>query len=153
MAHAASAMTHLVRLIVLSCLLACASLAADTLPELRLQIGMHLIQAEVAATPEARERGLMFRDELAPNQGMLFVFERTEPTAMWMKNTPLPLAVAFIDERGVILNIEEMAPHTETVHPSRGPARYALEMAGGWFSRRGVKPGDRVIGLPALSAR
>jgi len=128
-------------------------LAAAAAPEVALQIGMHIVRAEVAASPAARTRGLMFRESLAPNQGMLFIFDATEPASIWMRNTLLPLAVAFIDQRGVILNIEEMAPQSDDIHASKGPARYALEMIGGWFARRGVKPGDRVLGLPGASDR
>ncbi|HVK56475.1 MAG TPA: DUF192 domain-containing protein [Burkholderiales bacterium] len=118
------------------------------LPEIQLQIGMRLVQAEVANTSEARMKGLMGRKQLDDNQGMLFVFERPEIQSMWMRNTPLPLAVAFIDERGVILNISEMVPFDDTPHSSVGIAKYALEMNGGWFSQHGVKAGDKVKRLP-----
>lgn len=132
-----------------SCALLCVlPLSAEPLPQARLQIGMHLVQAEVANTPESRTQGLMRRTELARNQGMLFIFEDPQRQAMWMRNTLLPLAVAFIDRQGVILNIEEMQPRTDTVHPSAGPASYALEMNSGWFSGHGIKPGDEVKGLP-----
>jgi uncharacterized membrane protein (UPF0127 family) len=118
------------------------------LPEARLQIGMHLIQAEVAATSASRAKGLMNRKELDKNQGMLFIFDYANIHAMWMRNTPLPLSVAFMDEHGVIINIAEMKPFTDTTHASSGPAKYALEMNAGWFSERGIKAGDQVLGLP-----
>lgn len=120
---------------------------ADTLPQVQLQIGMHIIKAEVAANNEARMQGLMFRKSLEKNQGMLFVFDSSDLHAMWMKNTPLPLSVAFIDEKGVILNIEEMKPFTDAIHAAIKPARYALEMNSGWFNQKGVKAGDVVANL------
>lgn len=135
-------------------LLASIALAAFALPALgalpttNLVIGTNKVVAEVATTPDERSTGLMNRFSLQPDHGMLFVFERTEPLAFWMKNTYIPLSVAFMDERGRILNIEDMAPQTETTHWSTGPARYALEMRKGWFAERGVKAGDRVDGLP-----
>jgi uncharacterized protein len=121
--------------------------AAD-LPTTTLAIGNHRITAEVASTPEQRATGLMNRFSLRPDHGMLFVFERAEPQAFWMKNTYIPLSIAFMDSSGRILNIEDMAPQTESSHWSRGPAQFALEMRKGWFAERGVRPGDRVDGIP-----
>jgi uncharacterized protein len=132
-------------------LFALAAHAAAALPTANLSIGAHKVVAEVAATPDERATGLMNRFSLQPDHGMLFVFERTEPLAFWMKNTFIPLSIAFIDERGRIVNIEDMAPQTEVTHWSTAPARYALEMRKGWFAERGVKPGDRVDGLPAAA--
>jgi len=121
---------------------------AQSLPEVSLQIGMHVIRAEVAATPESRAHGLMQRQQLDKNQGMLFVFDQADIHAMWMKNTPLPLSVAFIDKNGIILNIAEMKPFTQTTHPASAPAIYALEMNSGWFVERGIKAGSKIKGLP-----
>ncbi|MCE2985143.1 MAG: DUF192 domain-containing protein [Burkholderiales bacterium] len=118
-----------------------------TLPTQRLTIGMHVIQAEVAATPPQRQSGLMFRTKLPPNGGMLFVFDEKTQHCMWMRNTLIALSVAFIDDKGRIINIEDMQPKTETVHCARQAARYALEMELGWFSKRGIKPGATVKGL------
>lgn len=123
------------------------ALAAE-LPTTTLTIGSHKVTAEVASTPEQRATGLMNRFSLRPDHGMLFVFERPEPQAFWMKNTYIPLSIAFIDASGRILNIEDMAPQTENSHWSRGAAQYALEMRKGWFAERGVRPGDRVEGIP-----
>jgi uncharacterized membrane protein (UPF0127 family) len=131
------------------CLLSIAAYAERTLARQRLQIGMHIIQAEVANDQESRTHGLMNRKELSGSSGMLFVFDQPSNQAMWMKDTLIPLSVAFIDANGVILNIEEMKPLTETVHGSAGSAKFALEMSGGWFSRRHVKPGDQVRGVEA----
>jgi len=92
----------------------------------------------------------MFRPRLAPDSGMLFVFEEDDVRRFWMKNTFIPLSIAFIDRAGVIANILEMTPHdTTTPYRSARPVRYALEMNSGWFLSRGVGPGDTVHGLPA----
>jgi uncharacterized membrane protein (UPF0127 family) len=120
---------------------------AAGLPTVALTINGHKLTAEVAATPEERATGLMNRFSLRPDNGMLFVFERPEPLSFWMKNTFIPLSIAFLDADGRILNIEDMAPQTETTHWSKGPALYALEMRKGWFAERGLKSGDRVEGL------
>jgi uncharacterized membrane protein (UPF0127 family) len=122
------------------------------LPTLALSAGIHVIQAEVASTTPARAQGLMFRKSLAPNQGMLFVFAEVERQCMWMRNTYVPLSVAFMDEAGVILNIADMTPQTENSHCSAGPARYALEMNQGWFAAKGIKPGARISGLAKAPA-
>ncbi|MGH8707586.1 MAG: DUF192 domain-containing protein [Burkholderiales bacterium] len=120
------------------------------LPTVQLGAGMHLIRAEVAARDAARAMGLMHRTALAPNGGMLFVFDDHAVHCMWMKNTPLPLSVAFIDEDGAIINIADMQPHTEDSHCAARPARYALEMAQGWFAERGIRAGFRLRGLEKL---
>jgi uncharacterized membrane protein (UPF0127 family) len=123
------------------------------LPTLSLSAGIHVVQAEVANTDESRARGLMFRKSLAANHGMLFVFPEAGPQCMWMRNTYLPLSVAFIDERGVIINIADMQPQTDDSHCATRPARYALEMNQGWFAGKGIKPGARISGIdktPAL---
>jgi len=118
-----------------------------------LGAGMHLIHAEVADRDAARALGLMQRAALAPNGGMLFVFEERGLHCMWMKNTPLPLSVAFVDERGVIVNIADMQPLTEESHCAKRPARFALEMAQGWFAARGIRAGTRLRGLEQLAPR
>ncbi len=123
---------------------------ADPLITYRLKIKDHDIRTEVAATEAARLRGLMFRDRLAENSGMMFLYPRAEITAMWMKNTRIPLSVAFIDAKGRILNVADMEPFSETAHVSAGPAAYALEMNRGWFGKRGIKAGDVVKGLKQL---
>jgi uncharacterized membrane protein (UPF0127 family) len=117
------------------------------LPTMALNAGIHLIQAEVANTFETRMIGLMHRKELGANRGMLFVFPDLARHCMWMKNTYVPLSVAFIDERGVILNIADMQPLDETSHCAAAPARFALEMNLGWFAAKGVKPGARISGI------
>lgn len=121
--------------------------AQGPLPILTLTIEGQTVRAEVAATFESRAKGLMHREKLGKNDGMLFVFDQVGYHAMWMKNTLIPLAVAFVDEEGKIINIIEMQPHSETQHMAAGPARYALEMNSGWFKDRKIGPGTVVKGL------
>ena len=125
---------------------------AQTLPVTRLSAGIHIIQAEVASTPETRSRGLMFRENLAPNQGMLFVFEQKAGQCFWMRNTLIPLSIAFLEDDGTIINIEDMAPKTENNHCSHKPARYALEMTQGWFQQKGFKSGMKLGGFNGRQA-
>jgi len=122
--------------------------AGDPLPTVALTINGHKITAEVAATPEHRATGLMHRFSLRPDHGMVFVFEHAEPQAFWMKNTFIPLSIAFMAADGRIINVDDMAPHDERTHLSKGPALYALEMRKGWFAERGIRAGDVVKGLP-----
>jgi uncharacterized membrane protein (UPF0127 family) len=111
---------------------------------------MHLIRAEVAADFSTRGRGLMHRKSLAPNAGMLFVFDEASIHCMWMKNTYIPLSVAFLDAQGTIVNIADMQPHNEQSHCASRPSLYALEMTQGWFAQRGIKPGVKLGGLEKL---
>jgi uncharacterized protein len=122
----------------------------DGLPVVQLNAGMHLIRAELAADYTSRMRGLMFRATMPVNAGMLFIFDDLGRQCMWMKNTLLPLSVAFLDERGAIINVEDMQPQTEDSHCASRPARYALEMNRGWFAARGIKPGTRIGGIPGV---
>ena len=122
------------------------------LPSVQLQSGMYLVKAEVANDYSTRMQGLMMREKMAPNEGMLFVFPDRENQCMWMKNTLLPLSVAFIDEAGVILNIENMQPQTENSHCSAAAARYALEMNLGWFKAKNIKAGSKFSGLEKAGA-
>ena len=113
-----------------------------------LTINGNKLTAEVAKTNEQQMTGLMYRFSLKPDHGMVFVFDRSEQRAFWMKNTYIPLSIAFVTADGRILNIEDMAPRDESSHLSAGPAMYAIEMRKGWFAERGIKAGDRVSGLP-----
>lgn len=124
-----------------------AAAVAQPLPVMELTAGFHRIEAEVAANNEARMHGLMQRKSMPVQRGMLFVFERDAQHCMWMKNTYLPLSVAFLDAQGRILNIEDMQPHSEDNHCAAQPARFALEMNVGWFAQRGIKRGDRIGGI------
>jgi uncharacterized membrane protein (UPF0127 family) len=114
-------------------------------------VGGFKIQAEVAATELQQETGLMFRTHMDENDGMIFVFPESARKAFWMRNTYLPLTVAFLDDQGVVLNLEDMQPQTENPHWSSGPAKYALEMNQGWFAKRGIAPGAKMEGLDRLS--
>ncbi len=120
-----------------------------TLPVRQLSAGMYRIDAEVADTPAGLQRGLMFRQELGQQSGMLFLFPYAGTQCMWMRNTLVPLSVAFLRDDGTVVNIEDMAPQTETSHCSSEPVRAALEMNEGWFARHGIKPGMQIKGLPA----
>jgi uncharacterized membrane protein (UPF0127 family) len=123
--------------------------AGEDLPTIPLSINGHRLVAEIAATTETRTTGLMHRFSLKPDHGMLFIFSAPQPLAFWMKNTFVPLSIAFIGADGRILNIEDMAPQTEMTHPSRGPALWTLEMKKGWFADRGIGVGAEVKGLEA----
>jgi len=131
---------------VVGCLLSLTSAAAE-LPRIELSAGFYRIQAEVAADDGSRMTGLMHRRSMPANQGMLFVFTQPERHCMWMRNTFLPLSVAFLDEDGRIVNIEDMQPQTEDNHCAAKAARYALEMNLGWFAGKGIKPGMRIGGI------
>jgi uncharacterized membrane protein (UPF0127 family) len=117
--------------------------AKDSL--LPLTIKGKTIKVEVARTGKEQERGLMFRERMGKDEGMLFVYEREERLSFWMKNTRLPLSIAFIDKGGKIVDIQDMEPFSLDTHTSAYPARYALEMNRGWFAREGIKVGDLVI--------
>ena len=120
---------------------------ADRLRLLDLKIRGVEISAEIAATPATRAQGLMYRKQLAKNQGMLFIFPEPDYYGMWMLNTYIPLSVAFLDKQGVILNIADMAPLTKESHGAVAPAKFALEMNLGWFKAHNIKAGDQVLGL------
>jgi uncharacterized membrane protein (UPF0127 family) len=118
------------------------------LPVTNLRIGTHNLRVEVVSTDEQRAKGLMHREKLAKNDGMLFIFDEPGYHGMWMMNTLIPLSVAFLDGEGRILNIEDMEPQTLDSHAAAGPARYAIEANKGWFAERRIKPGEKVAGLP-----
>jgi len=120
---------------------------ALALPTVELNAGIHLIHAELADNESARMLGLMYRDSLAPNHGMLFIFDETDTHCMWMRNTLLPLSVAFIDNDGAIVNVEEMQARTDATHCARRGVHYALEMAAGWYKAHGLGPGSVIRGI------
>lgn len=124
--------------------------AQAEMPHADLSVGFYRVDAEVAATLPDRMQGLMQRTSLGPQQGMVFSFTYVDRHCMWMKNTLIPLSVAFLDEQGVIVNIADMQPQTENNHCAAAPTRYALEMNRGWFSQRGIRAGMRVNGLEKL---
>jgi uncharacterized membrane protein (UPF0127 family) len=118
------------------------------LQRIKLSAGMHLIDTQVAASPEQRSTGLMFRKEMPPSEGMLFVFEQATTQCFWMKNTLLPLTAAFVADDGTIVNLADMKPQTTDSHCSAQPVRYVLEMNQGWFRKKGIKAGFKLAGKP-----
>ncbi|WP_300654190.1 DUF192 domain-containing protein [Hydrogenophaga sp.] len=141
--------THLLSLLIL---LSTAAWSQESpqlqLPRVTLSAGMHLINAQVAATPQQRAVGLMFRKEMPVNEGMLFAFEQAAEQCFWMKNTLLPLTAAFVADDGTIVNLADMQPQSLESHCSSKPVRFVLEMNQGWFSKRGLKAGSRLSGPP-----
>ena len=127
-------------------MLAAPAVLAQQFPVMELRAGFHRIEAEVAANQPNRMQGLMHRRSLGANQGMLFVFPTKERHCMWMRNTLIPLSVAFLDEAGRIINIADRQPHSEANHCAAAPARFALEMNQGWFASRGLRPGQKIGG-------
>ncbi len=123
------------------------------LPAIPLQAGMHNIRAAVAHTPDPRQTGLMFRREMAQHEGMLFIFEQASRQCFWMKDTPLPLSIAFLADDGSVVNIADMKPQALDSHCSTQPVRFVLEMNQGWFAKRGIKPGARISGAPFAKPR
>lgn len=122
--------------------------APQRLPRIELHAGMHNISAEVAQSPDQRQIGLMYRRSMPTNDGMLFIFEEAQLHCFWMKNTLLPLSIAFVADDGRIVNVEDMAPNTEDSHCPKAKVRYALEMNQGWFAKRGFKTGMKLDGAP-----
>ena len=128
-------------------------LQAQDRPQPRLETtaitaGIHLIRAELAITPDQQAMGMMWRREMADNEGMLFVNADSSVRCFWMRNTLVALSIAFIAEDGSIVNIADMQPLSEQSHCSNKPVRFALEMRQGWFARKGIKPGLKLRGAP-----
>ena len=117
---------------------------------MQIKINDAVVNVEVADTPATRQLGLMHRKSLPVDSGMLFVFSECEPRQFWMKDTYVPLSIAYADELGTILNIEDMQPLNLQHTPSAGAAQYALEMNRGWFEDNGIGIGHRVEMEPAL---
>lgn len=118
------------------------------LPRVRLAAGMHQIDAQLASTHEQRMTGLMWRKEMPQHEGMLFAFESPSQHCFWMKNTLLPLSIAFLADDGTIVNIAEMKPQSLDSHCSAKPVRYVLEMNTGWFAKKGIQAGSKLTGAP-----
>ena len=146
-------MNKSLRRLVLALSLAASTVLAQNAPQpkldtITLSAGMHNIRAEVARTPMQTQTGMMFRREMAQHEGMLFVFDSVERRCFWMKNTLLPLSIAFIADDGRVVSLADMQPQTEESHCSAEPVRFALEMNQGWFAKRGIKPGFKLKGPP-----
>ena len=118
------------------------------LETVQLTAGMHLIRAELAVTPAQQATGMMFRREMGANEGMLFVNADSGVRCFWMRNTLLPLTIAFVADDGTIVNLADMQPQSDESHCSAAPVRYALEMRQGWFAQRSLKAGLRLRGGP-----
>jgi len=116
------------------------------LQRVKLNAGMHVIDAQVALTPQERQIGLMQRKNMPQHEGMLFVFEQASEQCFWMKNTLLPLTAAFVADDGTIVNTADMKPETTDSHCSAKPVRYVLEMNKGWFAKKGIKQGSKLSG-------
>lgn len=139
----------MVRALLLSCLVftSAVAMAQQTLPTIELRAGMYRIEAEVARTEKQHEIGLMHRTSMPQQAGMLFVFDKAQEYCFWMKNTLIPLSIAFLDDAGKIVNIADMKPQSEENHCAAKPVRYALEMNLGWFKSKGIKPGASIQGI------
>lgn len=118
------------------------------LPTIELQAGMHIIKTELAITPEQQATGMMFRREMGTNEGMLFVNDEPAQRCFWMRNTLVPLSIAFLADDGTVVNVADMEPQSERSHCSAKPVRFALEMNRGWFAKRGIKAGSQLKGRP-----
>jgi len=116
------------------------------LPRTQLSAGMHVLDVQLAQTPEQRKIGLMWRKEMPPHEGMLFVFEQAAPQCFWMRNTLIPLSAAFVSDDGTIVNIADMKPQSDDSHCSEKPVRFVLEMNVGWFAKRQIKAGYQLSG-------
>ena len=122
----------------------------DQFPHIKLRAGMYVIDAAVAANDADREQGLMYRSKLAPNEGMLFKFDEYAVHCFWMKNTLIPLSIAFMTADGKVTDIDEMHAETNNNHCPTHNGEYALEMSKGWFTAHGIKPGMKLNGLQLL---
>jgi uncharacterized protein len=118
------------------------------LPTAPLTVGIHVIQAELAVSPEQQATGMMWRTSMGTNEGMLFVNDDKGIRCFWMRNTLVPLTIAFLADDGTIVNLADMEPKSERSHCSAAPVRFALEMNQGWFAKRGIKAGARLSGKP-----
>jgi uncharacterized membrane protein (UPF0127 family) len=116
------------------------------LPRTKLNAGMHMLDVQLAQTPEQRQIGLMWRKEMPQHEGMLFVFEQAAPQCFWMRNTLIPLSAAFLADDGTIVNIADMKPQSDDSHCSEKPVRFVLEMNVGWFAKRQLKAGYQLGG-------
>ena len=117
------------------------ALETESVRRIPLRIKDQILQVELALTPAEQQQGLMFRHNMEPNHGMLFVFEQEQALGFWMRNTYLPLSIAYLDAERKIVDIQDMQPLSEKIHRSRQPAKYALEVNQGWFSEQQISLG------------
>lgn len=122
--------------------------AQTGLPRTQLTVGFHQIEVQVASTPAQQSTGLMYRAEMPQHEGMLFVFPEAKQQCFWMKNTLIPLTAAFVADDGTVINLEDMQPQTTQSHCSAKPVRFVLEVNQGWFRKKGLKAGMRLVGPP-----
>ena len=122
--------------------------AQMNLPRTKLSAGMHMLDVQLAQTPQERQIGLMFRKDMPQHEGMLFVFEQPATQCFWMRNTLIPLTAAFVADDGTIVNLADMKPQSDDSHCSTKPVRFVLEMNAGWFAKRQIKPGFKLAGPP-----
>lgn len=122
------------------------------LPRVKLTVAGHPLDAYVARSAEDRALGLMHRKDLPAGEGMLFMCDEPQPQSFWMKDTPLALSIAFLDDEGTIVQVGDLEPHSTEPHECETPVRYVLEVNQGWFDERGIAPGERVEG-PAFIAQ
>ena len=118
------------------------------LQRVHLGAGMYQIDAQVAVSPQEQQTGLMFRKEMPPQEGMLFVFRQPSTQCFWMKNTLLPLTAAFVADDGRIVKLVDMKPQTLDSHCSEEPVRFVLEMNQGWFAKKNIRKGFKLTGAP-----
>ncbi len=127
---------------------ALAQQAQTNLPRTKLTAGMHMLDVQLAQTPQERQIGLMFRKEMPQHEGMLFVFEQPATQCFWMRNTLIPLTAAFVADDGTIVNLADMKPLSDDSHCSTKPVRFVLEMNQGWFAKRNIAAGYKLGGVP-----
>lgn len=144
--------THSLRRTGVLCLAALAFIASAQpspqlqLPRTKLNAGMHVLDVQLAQTPEQRQTGLMWRKDMPQHEGMLFVFEQPATQCFWMRNTLIPLTAAFVADDGTIVNLADMKPQSDDSHCSTKPVRFVLEMNVGWFAKRQIKAGYQLGG-------
>jgi uncharacterized protein len=147
MTHIKSPRWHVAAMLFAVAMGACAQEAPQPrLPTIEIGAGMHVIRAEVAKSPQQQQVGMMMRREMGANEGMLFVNADAGVRCFWMRNTLLPLTIAFIADDGTIVNLADMQPQSDQSHCSEKPVRFALEMRQGWFAKRGLAAGLKLRG-------
>lgn len=119
--------------------------ASPSVQRVDASLGKHALKLELAKTEQEQQLGLMFRKSMPENQGMLFVFQKEQTLSFWMKNTLIPLSIAYLDKSLKIIDIQDMKPLDLTPHPSKKPAQFALELNQGWFKKHGVKEGTALM--------